>query len=75
MIAKLNTSLKGFRGLLAIWLPYAVGYIDMVTANLTGLTPAQLKAAAVLAALPTIKLIVTDASPRMLNWIADRFAK
>lgn len=75
MLKKLNQKLSGFRGLLAYWLPFAVAYADTITINLTGLTGDNLKAAAVLAALPTLKLIWTDARPKILNWIADNLAR
>lgn len=75
MLSKLNDKLKGFRGLFAIWIPYLAIYIDTISSNLSGITLTQLKAAAILSVLPTLKLIWTDARPKILNWIADHLAK
>lgn len=71
----LNDVLKGFRTLLLFWLPYAGTYFAILSGNLTALTVADLKVAAALAILPTVKLIITDAGPKILNTIADKLAR
>lgn len=75
MLRTVNQKLTGFRGLLAYWLPFAVAYIDVLTINLTGLTYEHIKASAIFAILPTLKLLWTDARPKIINWIADKLAK
>lgn len=67
--------MKGFRGLLTILSTYAAIYIDTITANLSGISLDQLKISAIMSAPITLKLIWTDAKPRILNAIADLLTK
>ena len=67
--------MKGFRGLLTILSTYAAIYIDTITANLSGISLDQLKIAAITAAPIAVKLIWTDARPKIINWIADKLAQ
>jgi hypothetical protein len=69
MLSKLNKSLTGARGILTIAATYAIMYVDMVMANLVGVTPEMLKGAAMMAIPPTIKLIRTDLIPRLQELI------
>jgi hypothetical protein len=70
----MNEKLKGFRGLLVILVSYVGMYVDAVVTNLTGITEDQVKIAALLAVPQAVKLIYTDAWPRISNWIADKLA-
>jgi hypothetical protein len=70
----MNEKLKGFRGLLVILVSYIGMYFDALVTNLTGVTEEQVKVAALLALPQAIKLIYTDAWPRISNWIADKLA-
>ena len=67
--------MKGFRGLLTILSTYIAIYIDAVTTNLSGISMDQLKISAMIAAPIAVKLIWTDARPKIVNWIADKLAK
>lgn len=64
--------MKGFRGLLTILSTYAAVYIDTITANLSGISWDQLKLSAMMSSPIALKLIWTDARPKILNWIAAR---
>lgn len=75
MLSKLNTSLKGFRGILTILSTLFITYLDVFFTNITHVTLPQLKAAAIMALPISIKIFWTDARPRILNWIADRVTK
>ena len=73
MLRKLNTMLEGFRGILAIWIPIVTAYITTVVMGLTSLSQSGIVLSAQLAIIPTIKLIWTDAIPKMVelykNWL------
>lgn len=66
-LIKLNTWLEGFRGLIAIWLPICVAYADTLFANITSISKTGIIAAAQLAIVPTVKLIWTDAIPKIVT--------
>ena len=64
-VKALNEKLVGFRGLLTILGTWALILVDTFTAQLTGLSPQELKGA-FLASLPiVIKLLWTDVRPRL----------
>lgn len=74
-LSLLNKTLEGFRGLLLLTATYAAFYIDTLTANISGFSSAQIKASAIMSAPIAIKLIWTDARPKILNAIANLFTK
>ena len=67
MLRKLNTMLEGFRGLLSIWIPIVTAYITTVVMGITSLSQGGIALSAQLAIIPTIKLIWTDAIPKMVK--------
>lgn len=61
--------MKGFRGLLTILLTWFCLLVDTFTSQISTLSPAALKGA-FLASIPiTVKLIWTDAKPKIMEWI------
>lgn len=66
-LRSLNASLEGFRGLLTIWVPIGSAYISTLFMGLTSLTKEGVIIAAQLAMIPTVKLIWTDAIPKMVK--------
>lgn len=70
MLIRLNEALTGFRGIIVILAPIGLAYVDAVSANLTGVTLAQVKSAAAFAIVPTLKLAWTDARPKIQSWFA-----
>ena len=65
----MKDKLTGFRGLLTILGTWAMLFADTFFMQLSGLSPDALKAA-FLATLPiSIKLIWTDAKPRLQEWM------
>lgn len=72
-LRKLNSMLEGFRGLIAIWIPIGAVFMDTLFSGLAGFTMQNIKTAALLAVVPTVKLIWTDAIPKMVtlynNWL------
>lgn len=65
----MNDKLTGFRGLLTILGTWAMLFADTFFMQLSGLSPESVKAAFI-ATLPiSIKLIWTDAKPRIQEWM------
>ena len=65
----MNDKLTGFRGLLTILGTWAMLFADTFFMQLSGLSPEAVKAAFI-ATLPiSIKLIWTDAKPRIQEWM------
>lgn len=65
----MNDKLTGFRGLLTILGTWAMLFADTFFMQLSGLSPEAVKAAFI-ATLPiSIKLIWTDAKPRIQEWL------
>ena len=65
----MNDKLTGFRGLLTILGTWAMMFADTFFMQLSGLSPEAVKAAFI-ATLPiSIKLIWTDAKPRIQEWM------
>lgn len=73
---KLNTNLEGFRGILAIWLPIGSFYIESTLFGMTAFTKDGIIMAAQLSLIPTMKLIYTDAVPRIVaewkKWLDEK---
>jgi hypothetical protein len=67
LLKKIDAALQGFRGLLAIWVPIIVAYCDTLFMGLTSISKDGLIMAAQLAIIPTVKLIWTDAIPKMIE--------
>ena len=70
MIKWLNDILTGFRTIIAILAPIGIAYIDAVSTQLTGVTPREVKIAALASIIPTLKLIWTDARPKIQSWVS-----
>ena len=65
----MNDKLTGFRGLITILGTWAMLFADTFFMQLSGLSPEAVKAAFI-ATLPiSIKLIWTDAKPRIQEWM------
>ena len=75
-LLKLNSRLEGFRGLIAIWIPIATAYVGTAVTGLVSFTKEGIITAATLAIVPTVKLIYTDALPKIgamyLKWIDSK---
>jgi len=75
-IRKWNKKLEGFRGILAIWVPIGSFYIESTLFGLTAFTKEGLIMAAQISLIPTVKLIWTDAIPRLVEelnkWLDDK---
>ena len=67
----LPEKLRGFRGLLIVLATYVSMYIASALDSLTGITPDNLKAAAITSIPIALKLIWTDAWPRIMEWLND----
>ena len=66
-LLRLNSKLEGFRGLIAIWAPIASFYFGNIFMGVNLLTKEGIITAAQLAIIPTVKLIKTDAIPKMVK--------
>ena len=64
-LLKLNKRLEGFRGLIAIWVPIITAYVGTALSGLLTFSKEGIITAATLAIVPTVKLIWTDAIPKM----------
>ena len=65
----MNDKLKGFRGILTILGTLAMIFVDTFTTQITNLTPEALKASLVVTGPITVKLIWTEAKPRIMEWM------
>lgn len=65
----MNDKLKGFRGILTILGTWAMIFVDTFTTQITSLTPDALKASLIVTGPITVKLIWTEAKPRIMEWI------
>ena len=61
--------MKGFRGIITILGTWALLFVDTFTAQVTSLTPEALKASLIITGPITVKLIWTDARPRIMAWL------
>ena len=66
-LRSINGALEGFRGLMAIWLPIGSAYFATLFMGLTVLSKEGIITAAQLSLVPTVKLIWTDAIPKMVK--------
>ena len=65
----MNDKLTGFRGLLTILGTWAMMFADTFFMQLSGLSPEAVKAAFIATLAISIKLIWTDARPRIQEWM------
>ena len=70
-LRSLNASLEGFRGLIAIWTPIGSAYLGTIFMGLTTFSKEGIIMAAQLSLVPTVKLIYTDAIPKMVTLFKD----
>ena len=66
-LRRINTALEGFRGLIAIWTPIGSAYLGTLFMGLTTFSKEGIIMAAQLSLVPTVKLIWTDAIPKMVK--------
>lgn len=71
-IKKTNDALKGFRGLLTILVTYLGMWIETSIGALSGASPEAVKVAFVGSIPITLKLVYTDAWPRILEIIKGK---
>ena len=67
-LKNMNTKLSGFRGLIVAGFTYASIYVSSFFENLSGINGAHLKGAAIAAIPISLKLIWTDALPKLKAW-------
>ena len=67
LLRNINSGLEGFRGLIAIWVPIASFYFSNIFMGVNILTKDGIITAAQLSIIPTIKLVWTDAIPKMVK--------
>jgi hypothetical protein len=73
-LLKLNKRLEGFRGLIAIWIPIFTAYVGTAITGLLTFSKEGIITAATLAIVPTLKLVWTDAIPKM-KAVYDKWLK
>lgn len=69
VLIKINRKIEGFRGLLAIFGTFVTIYLGSFFDSLTGISRENIKGAAMAAAPLALKLIWTDARPRIMAWM------
>ena len=70
-LRSINSAMEGFRGLIAIWIPIGSAYFGTLFMGLTVLSKEGIITAAQLTLVPTVKLIWTDAIPKMVKLYKD----
>lgn len=69
-LIRINNSITGFRGLITTAVTYISIYVSSFFNNLTGINHTALKGAAIAAIPISLKLIWTDAWPKVQSWFA-----